>query len=856
MVTYINKLNKEHYKDLVENASDLIQCVDGSGKFIYVNKSWKEKLGYADEEIENLSLWNIIHPQSREHCEKIFKQVISGKGINAVEAIFMTKSGRALYVEGSANCRFDAVGNIICTRGIFRDITQRKQGEEELRASREMLQKIINNIPQCIFWKDRKGVYIGCNDKFARIAGLASSEEILEKTDCDLAWSKEDADFYRANDEQVMSSGKAEYHIIEPYLQPDKKFAWVETNKIPLFSSQGKVAGILGTIEDVTERLEIEAALKESETKYRALVSNVPGAIFQCKNDRDWTMEYISQEIEVITGYQASVFINNAERSYTSIIYEEDREFVYRMVQEGIEKKKPYKLDYRLVHASGTIRWISENAQGVFGDEGNLLYISGIIIDVTERKKTEEALHRSEEKYRSLIENLNEIVYVLDTNARILYVSPNIEAFSGYSIDELSGKSFIDFVHPEDKAERIEEFRKALAGENKATEYRFVTKDKESVWIRTEAKPIIKDGRVAGVQGVLTDITDRKKAEEEIYYLSYHDHLTGLFNRRYIENALKRMDTENNLPFTIMVLDVNGLKLTNDAFGHKMGDKLLRRVACIMTKACRKGDIIARTGGDEFVIFLPKTDISQAKKIKVKIINEASKTTLDSVVVSLSIGCAVKEKIDQDIDEIYLQAENYMYKNKLKSGKRMRNQTIETVIRNINSKYDNEQIHNERVSQYCEALGVAMGFSKKEINDIKTAGILHDIGKIMVPAELLSKPAKPLKKEFELIKRHPETGYHILKSVDEYAALAEYVLYHHERWDGKGYPEGLKGEEIPLISRIISVADAYEAMTAKRPYKKTKSKEEAIAELKKCAGTQFDPEIVHLFVEKVLNDKL
>ncbi|MGI6711377.1 MAG: PAS domain S-box protein [Bacillota bacterium] len=855
MVNYINKLNEEHYKDLVENASDFIQCVDGSGKFIYVNKAWKEKLGYADEEIENLSLWNIIHPQSREHCEKIFKQVISGKGINAVEAIFMTKSGRALYVEGSANCRFDAAGNIICTRGIFRDITQRKQNEEELRTSREMLQKVINNIPQLIFWKDRKGVYLGCNNNFARIAGVWSPKEIIGKTDYDLVWSKEDADSYRAYDEQVMSSGKAEYRIIESYLKSDKKFTWVEINKIPLFSAQGKVVGILGTIEDVTERLKIEAALKESEAKYRALVSNVPGAIFQCKNDRNWTMEYISQEIEAITGYQASVFINNAERSYTSIIYEEDREFVYRTVQKGIEKKQPYKLDYRLVHASGTIRWISENAQGVFDDEGNFLFIIGIIIDVTEYKKTEEALYRSEAKYRSLVENLNEIVYLLDTNTRILYVSPNIEALSGYSLDELNGKSFIDFVHPEDKAERIEEFHKALAGKNKATEYRFLTKEKNCIWIRTKAKPIIKDGRVAGVQGVLTDITDRKKAEEEIYYLSYHDYLTGLYNRRYMKDAIIRMDIEENLPFAIMVLDVNGLKLTNDAFGHKMGDKLLRRVACIMTKACRKGDIIARIGGDEFAILLPKTDISQAKKIKANIINEASKTTLDSVVVSLSIGCAVKEKIDQDIDEIYLQAENYMYKNKLKSGKRMRNQTIETVIRNINSKYDNEQIHNERVSQYCEAIGVAMGLSKKEINDIKTAGILHDIGKIMVPAELLSKPAKLLKKEFELIKKHPETGYHILKSVDEYAALAEYVLYHHERWDGKGYPEGLKGEEIPLISRIISVADAYEAMTAKRPYKKNKSKEEAIAELKKCAGTQFDSEIVHLFVEKVLNDK-
>lgn len=195
--------------------------------------------------------------------------------------------------------------------------------------------------------------------------------------------------------------------------------------------------------------------------------------------------------------------------------------------------------------------------------------------------------------------------------------------------------------------------------------------------------------------------------------------------------------------------------------------------------------------------------------------------------------------------------DQYMYNNKLKHGKTMRSQVIETVLRNINLKYDQEQIHTERVSQYCEAIAKALGFSEKEVDQIKTAGALHDIGKIVVPAELLNKPGKLTADEYEVIKRYTETGYQMLKSVDEYMGLAEGVLHHHERWDGSGYPGRLKGRNIPREARIIAVADVYEAMTAERPYQ-NKSKEEAVSELRRCAGTQFDPEIVEAFVTQVL----
>jgi len=319
-----------------------------------------------------------------------------------------------------------------------------------------------------------------------------------------------------------------------------------------------------------------------------------------------------------------------------------------------------------------------------------------------------------------------------------------------------------------------------------------------------------------------------------------------------MEDSINRIDTERNLPFSIIVADINGLKLTNDSYGHKMGDKLLIVASEILKKSCREDDIICRVGGDEFVILLQGVDSKKAKEISDRIVEESNNATLDSVIVSLAIGHSTKKSKDKDILEVYKEADNKMYRNKLKYGRMMRSKTIETVLLNVNNKYDNEQIHTERVSQYCLSIAKAMNLSSKEIEDAKIAGALHDIGKIVVPPEILNKKTGLTEDDWETIKKHAATSYQLLKSVDEYAHLAEAVLYHHEKLDGSGYPEGLKDKEIPLLSKIITVADAYEAMTADRPYQRKKTKNEAVYELTKFSGTQFDKDIVEIFTNEVL----
>lgn len=364
----------------------------------------------------------------------------------------------------------------------------------------------------------------------------------------------------------------------------------------------------------------------------------------------------------------------------------------------------------------------------------------------------------------------------------------------------------------------------------------------------------IKDkyGEIQGVVLVFKDITEKKKIRNEIEYLSFHDYLTGLYNRRFFEEELQRLDNGRNLPLSVIMIDVNGLKLTNDAFGHDMGDALLKKVADIIISVCDPEHITARCGGDEFSIILKKTDVLGADIIRQKIMEAASKEAFDSVIVSVAIGYDTKTSENQDINDIVKAAENYMYKNKIKTSRAMRRQTLQLILDNLNSKYENEQAHTETVSKLCHDIGLVMGMQGDELKALEMAGFLHDIGKVMVPPEIINKPSSLTREEFSLIKRHSEASYQILKSVDEYSSIAEYVLCHHERWDGTGYPRKLKGNNIPLAARILSIADAYEAMTSGRPYKNALSKKEAVKELKINAGTQFDPFIVDLFLKKVL----
>jgi diguanylate cyclase (GGDEF)-like protein/putative nucleotidyltransferase with HDIG domain len=375
------------------------------------------------------------------------------------------------------------------------------------------------------------------------------------------------------------------------------------------------------------------------------------------------------------------------------------------------------------------------------------------------------------------------------------------------------------------------------------------------MWTRGEAQRDT-NGEIVSLWGAAQDITERKNSEDKLLYLSTHDHLTGLYNRRYYEQKLKILDTKENLPLSIIMFDVNGLKMVNDSFGHDLGDVLLNKAAETIKKACREEDIVARIGGDEFVLVLPRTSARTTEKIANHINSLTTKEIVANIELSISYGYDTKEVENQSISEIVVNAENRMYKHKLFERTSIRSKTIELIMSTLFEKSIQEAQHSSRVSSICKAIATKMDLDQNTVNQMRVAGLLHDIGKIGVDEKILNKTGSLTSTERIDIERHPEIGWRLLSSTNEFSDLAQSVIQHHEKWDGSGYPNGLNGEAIQLEARIIAVAEAYDAMTSKSSIDRKLTMLEAVKELTRCSGTQFDPKIVAVFLELVLPENM
>jgi len=377
----------------------------------------------------------------------------------------------------------------------------------------------------------------------------------------------------------------------------------------------------------------------------------------------------------------------------------------------------------------------------------------------------------SEERYHALAESSPIGICILQKKL-ISYSNPAL--LQMLAVDETSvlGASFLDFIHQKDQSLVVDRLSRPNLGER--IEIRYVTWNKTR-WAVLQFSPVSYKGQPS-VLVIALDTTERKLAEKKIRDLSFKDKLTGLYNRAFFQEELTRLDTKRQLPLSVIMADVNGLKLVNDAFGHQEGDRLLTRTTAVLKQCCRQEDIIARWGGDEFVILLPNTDEKTATDICTRILEFCAQTEQAPIKVSVSLGIATKTTIEQEISNVLKEAEDNMYRHKLTESASVRNSIISALEGILREKTHETTRHGQRLQELTLQISQALGLPDKSLDELSLLATLHDIGKVAIPETILDKPGKLTEEEWEVMRRHPEIGYRIAQSIPE-LALNDSIVY-------------------------------------------------------------------------------
>lgn len=711
------RLSKE-YEKVFNGTQDALFLLEVLGpyefRFLRNNIAHQTKTGISLKQIQHKTPQELLGKETGDLISINYQKCVEYKtSITYEEELDLPGGIRIWTTTLTPIIRDDKTAFIV---GSAADITERIENQRKRIASENLLLKVINNIPMRIFWKDLNLEYLGCNSHFARDSGWGVPDKVVGKTDYDMSW-KDFAETYREDDLDVMVQGKEKINYIEKVINQHGELRYVRTSKIPLYDQTSKVFGMLGTFEDITDTLQLEEALKESEQRY----------------------------------------------------------------EELSEKSKA-------------------------------------------------------------------VAFELDHTGMYTYVSPSAKAILGYEPDELVGKHYFYDICSLENRRALKEFGESVIAEGKIVsdfEHKLQKKNGEAVWVTTNGFSMMdKHGKAKIFRGMDIDITHIKKAEEKIRYLSFHDQLTGLYNRHFLETEIERLDTFRNWPLTVMMIDANGLKLINDAFGHQAGDELLVKMAKVLKESVRVDDIISRIGGDEYVLLLPKTDEKETEKMIERIKVKTKETRIKGLPLSFSYGYYTKWNEKLTMEDVQKMAETKMYNQKNEGRKTLRREMIRKILEILFDSLPDEKAHAEEVSDICIKIGKNLGFEEDQLEKLGLASYYHDIGKIAIDKELLQSQCRLTMDQREEVQRHSETGYVILSSSSDYLDIGEDVLHHHEHYDGGGYPSGLKGKEIPLNARIISVANFYDGITRNRPHRKAIQQEEALSHIKKLKGKRFDPKVV------------
>ncbi len=841
--------SEEKFQLLFNQAPLAYLALDFDARFVEVNQKWLDTFGYSREEVIGKWLGDFLCPEYVGAFRNRF-EMFKARGSIQSEVELLHKDGRRLLIAFEDKIAYDADGGFKQTHGIMQDITEQRKTEKALMESESRYRQLSEQSRTFTWETDDQGLYTFVDHVCEKVLGYQPEELVMKKHFYDLC--PEDGREALKRTALEVFRQKGLFHNLEnKALTKTGASVVLSTNGLPSIKEDGSLLGYRGSDTDITDRKQVEEALVHSHDLMRYIIEHNRSAV--AVHDRELRYLYVSKrylddyqvrEKDVIGKHHYDVFPDLPQKWRD----------IHQKALAG-EISTAEKDSYP--RQDGSLEWTRWECRPWYASDGS---IGGIIVYteiITEHVKLLEDLQNKENSLREAQKIAHVGSFEFDTASNQVTCSEEGLHIIGVTQEEMSGKldGAVQFIHPDERESLLAISRRAME-ENRVlqAEFRIIRQDGGERTVDFHVSPVMdENGNCIRITGTIQDITERKKAEENLIYITHHDHLTGLYNRMYYETELKRLDVPGQLPLSVIVADINGLKLINDALGDAQGDKIIMESAKLLSSCCREGDIVFRTGGDEFSILLPRTDAQEAAGL-LRAVQAACKkhnaAVLDEVShINLSLGTDTKRGESVDIALVLKKAEDSMNQRKLLEKNSSYSAIISSIKATMMEKSHETEEHAERIAQLTREVGRMLSLSQTELDHLELLATLHDIGKVGIPEHILQKPGKLDADEWAEMKKHPEIGYRIAMSSPSLAPIALYILHHHERWDGGGYPQSLQGTDIPLLSRILSVVDSYDAMTEDRIYHKGMTPQAAIEEIRNCAGTQFDPRVVGIFLQ-------
>ncbi len=845
------KESEEKFQLLFEQAPLGYLALDANGCFVEVNQKWLDTFGYKKEEVIGKWLGNFLSPEDVEAFRHRFED-FKTEGTVQSEVEMLCSDDHRLLIAFEGKIAYDANGDFIQTHGIMQDITEQRKTEEALVRSESRYRRLSEQSRTFTWEVDERGLFTFVDHVGEKVLGY-HPEELIGKVHFYDLYPEEDREAFKQKVFAVFEQKGLFRDLENKAVTKTGDTVMLSTNGFPILNKDGILTGYRGSDADITARKRIEDALHHSHDLMRYVIEHNRSAV--AVHDRDLNYLYVSQRYLDVYGIDDQEIIGKHHYEVFPDLPQKWRD-VHQKALQGVVSSKDKDLYLRENGAADWTRWECRPWYESDGSIGGIIVYTEVI---TERIRLIEELKKNEKNLREAQRIAHVGSFDYDTVSQRLTLSLEALRIFGITDQEFTGTldEVTAFIYPEDRAYAFGLFEKARSEKSiQKSELTLIRKDGQKRIIDFRVGPTFDESRhCVGVTGTIQDITERRKAEEDLLHMNNYDQLTDLLNRRFFEYKLRRMDISSQLPLSLIIADINGLKLINDSFGFAEGDKIIIEAAELLSRCSREEDILARTGGDEFRILLPRTSVQEALK-RLKIIQAAcdafnAKVMSEAYRLNLSFGVSTKISESEDFAQVSTRAEDAMNQRKLLDKNSSYSAIISSIQATLLEKSHETKEHSERLALLSRRIGLSLNLSEIELAQIELLATLHDIGKVGIAEQILKKPGKLSAEEWTEMKKHPEIGYRIAMSCPNLAPIAEYILHHHERWDGSGYPHNLQGADIPLISRIISVVDAYDAMTEDRVYRKGMTHVEAIEEIQKCSGSQFDPRVVAVFIQAI-----